>query len=101
MALTVLLEIAAFLAFAVGLVHSVLGERYILMRLFRRDDLPKLFGGTAFTIRTLRFAWHITTVAWWGFAMVLGLMAFRSLSHRVKSERTSIPEAQAIQVSVS
>jgi hypothetical protein len=69
--LTLLLELAAFLAFTVGLVHSVLGERYILIRLFRSADLPRLFGGTAVTIRTLRFSWHITTVAWWGFAVVL------------------------------
>ena len=46
--------LAAVLCFAVGLAHSVLGERYILVRLFRRTDLPKLFGGTEFTVRTLR-----------------------------------------------
>src|SRR5271155_2999916 len=78
--MTVLLYIAVFLAFAVGIAHSVLGERYILVRLFRRDDLPKLFGGVQFTIRTLRFAWHITTIAWWGFAGVLVLLAKRSVS---------------------
>jgi hypothetical protein len=72
--------IAAFLAVAVGCVHSFLGERYILVRLFRRNDLPKLFGGTEFTVRTLRFAWHITTVAWWGFAAILFLLAQQSVS---------------------
>ena len=66
-----LLYLAAFLAAALGVAHSVLGERYILVRLFRRDNLPKLFGGTEFTTRTLRFAWHITTVAWFGFAALL------------------------------
>ena len=40
------LYLAAFLFFALGLGHSILGERYILIRLFRRQDLPKLFGGT-------------------------------------------------------
>jgi hypothetical protein len=78
--MTVMLYIAAVLAAAIGIAHSVLGERYILVRLFRRDDLPKLFGGTQFTIRTLRFAWHITTIAWWGFAGVLVLLARRSAS---------------------
>lgn len=67
------------LLFAVGVVHSVLGERYILVRLFRRTDLPKLFGDTTFTTRTLRFAWHITTVAWWGFAAILLMLAQQSL----------------------
>lgn len=64
-------HIAAILLFLLGLAHSVLGERYILGRLFRRDNLPRLFGETAFTTRTLRFAWHITTVAWWGMAALL------------------------------
>jgi len=34
-------------------------------------DLPKLFGSSEFTVRTLRFAWHIITVAWFGFAALL------------------------------
>src|SRR5882672_6571865 len=78
--MNVALYVAAFIAFAVGLAHSILGERYILMRLFRREGLPKLFGGTEFTIRTLRFAWHITTIAWWGFAAILVSLAQQSLS---------------------
>lgn len=65
------LEIAAALIFALGAAHSYLGERYLLMRLFRREDLPKLLGGTEFTKQTLRFAWHLTTVAWWAFALLL------------------------------
>jgi len=69
------LYVAAFLLFIVGIAHSYLGERYILMRLFRRDDLPKIGGSSRFTTRTLRFAWHITSVAWWGFAGVVVLLA--------------------------
>lgn len=64
------LILAALLALGVGAAHSVLGERYILMRLFRRE-LPPLFGDDAFTRRTLRFAWHLTTVAWWGCALLV------------------------------
>ena len=70
-----LLLAAAALLVLIGVVHSVLGERYILTRLFRRTDLPRLFGGTEFTRLTLRFAWHITTLAWWGFAAVLVIVA--------------------------
>jgi hypothetical protein len=65
------LKIAAALIFALGAAHSYLGERYLLMRLFRRDSLPKLLGGTEFTKQTLRFAWHLITVAWWGLALLL------------------------------
>jgi hypothetical protein len=61
---------AAILIGLLGLVHSVLGERYILIRLFRRTDLPRLFGSDLFTRRTLRFAWHLTTVVWFGIAAV-------------------------------
>ena len=71
----IFLYLAAFLAGVIGIAHSYLGERYILIRLFRLDGLPKLFGSSEFTIRTLRFAWHLTTVAWWGFAVILILLA--------------------------
>ncbi len=70
-----LFYVAATLAIAIGLAHSILGEKYILVRLFRRDDLPHLFGSDWFTIRTLRFAWHVTTIAWWGFAAIMILLA--------------------------
>ncbi len=65
-----MLIIAALLTIAIGIIHSVLGERYILIRLFRQP-LPRLFGSDEFTRKTLRFAWHITTLAWFGFAALL------------------------------
>jgi hypothetical protein len=67
--------IAAFLTLVIGLAHSWLGERYILMRLFRRENIPRLFGSDAFTKHTLRFAWHLTTVAWFGAAALLLILA--------------------------
>lgn len=66
-----LLTAAAVLCLVLALGHSYLGERYILIRLFRRADLPHLFGSDVFTKRTLRFAWHITSVAWLGFGALL------------------------------
>ena len=65
------LAIAAVLLVGIGFAHSYLGERYILIRLFRRSDLPKLLGSDVFTKKTLRFAWHITSIAWFGFAALL------------------------------
>jgi hypothetical protein len=62
---------AAGLASLLALAHSYLGERYILMRMFRRDGLLRLFGGTEFTKRTLRFAWHLTSIAWLSLAAIL------------------------------
>ena len=79
-----MLYIGSFLAFFIGAVHSFLGEKYILIRLFRREDLPKLLGSDWFTKRVLRFAWHITTIAWWGFASVMYLLS--SPSENLKQE---------------
>ncbi len=66
---------AAALLVGLGAFHSILGERYIIRRLLRRDDLPELFGGTLFTAGTIRFAWHITTLLAFGLAAVLVLVA--------------------------
>ncbi len=66
-----LIYLGAFLLVMVAIAHSYLGERYILIRLFRRDDLPKVLGSDEFTKKTLRFAWHVTSIAWLGFAAIL------------------------------
>jgi hypothetical protein len=73
--MAIALYVAAILTLGVAIVHSYLGERYILIRLFRRSDLPKIFGSAEFTMRTLRFAWHITSLAWLGFAAVFVMLA--------------------------
>jgi hypothetical protein len=78
------LTVAAVLAIALGVGHSYLGERYILTRLFRRSTLPPLFGSDVFTRRTIRFAWHLTSVAWWGMAALfwaLGRGSVREALH--------------------
>ncbi|PCK32700.1 hypothetical protein [Pseudoalteromonas piscicida] len=72
-----MITIAALCIFLIGLVHSFLGEKYILIRLFKRDNLPHLFGSDWFTKRTLRFAWHLTTIAWWGIAVMLLLLSWQ------------------------
>jgi len=79
-----MLLVGSFLLLIVGLIHSYLGEKYILIRLFTRDNLPKLLGSDWFTKRILRFAWHLTTLAWWGFAVILYLLS--QPSDNVRSE---------------
>lgn len=69
-----MLIIASLLLVLCGVVHSILGERYILIRLFKRDNLPHILGSDQFTKGTLRFGWHITSLAWFGFAALLLLM---------------------------
>lgn len=66
---------AAMLAIGIGFVHSYLGEKYILIRLFRQP-LPRLFGDDQFTRQTIRFVWHLLSIAWFGFAAILILLHF-------------------------
>jgi hypothetical protein len=66
-----MLLVGSFLLIIIGFIHSYLGEKFILIRLFKRDNLPKLLGSDWFTKRVIRFAWHLTTIAWWGFAAIL------------------------------
>ncbi|EHI9242940.1 hypothetical protein CW613_003955 [Vibrio mimicus] len=70
----IILYMAGSLLVAVAFAHSYLGERYILIRLFKRDNLPRLFGSDDFTKRTLRFAWHLTSIAWLGMAGIIVAM---------------------------
>lgn len=78
-----LLYIAALLLVGIGIAHSVLGERYVLRRLERLDNLPRLtLGGHELMAQVLRFAWHLTSIAWFGLAAILLLMAHDALSNR-------------------
>ena len=79
-----MLIIGTVLLLIIGIVHSYLGEKYLLIRLFRREGLPKLLGSDWFTKRVLRFAWHLTTLAWWGFAAILYVLSTPSVN--VQSE---------------
>lgn len=77
------LLLATSLLALLGVAHSWLGERYILIRLFRRADLPHLFGSDVFTRHTLRFAWHITSITWWGMAATLCILGGGSVRNAV------------------
>ena len=77
------LYLAAVLLLGVGVAHSWLGERYVLRRIERSASLPKLrLGGVEMMAQVLRFAWHITSIAWFGMAAILLLMAHDALSPR-------------------
>ena len=66
-----LLTISAILTVLMGIVHSLLGERWIFSPLRNKWDLPALQGSVSATKRTLRFTWHITTVLGFGIAAIL------------------------------
>jgi hypothetical protein len=69
------LIVAALLALGVGLAHSYLGERFVLRPLLMPGYRPKLLERSVFLRRTVRFAWHATSIAWWGFAALFLALA--------------------------
>ena len=68
-----LLLVAAAVLSLIGVMHSYLGERYVLRPVLALPDLPKLGGSRAYMESIVRWAWHLTSVAWWGTAMMLAL----------------------------
>lgn len=74
MTMTFLL-VAAILAIAIGVVHSWLGERRLIGPLLSPERRHGILASSAFARQVLRFAWHLTTIAWWGFAFILVVLA--------------------------
>jgi hypothetical protein len=63
---------AGVVSAVIGILHSVLGEHFILTRM---RSLPPVFGSELFTSRILRFAWHITTLLLLGIGLLLAVQA--------------------------
>jgi hypothetical protein len=72
---TLLLVVAAAVVWYIGVMHSILGERYVLRRLLELPDLPLLRKDPLFTKNVLRWAWHLTSLAWVGLATLLVALA--------------------------
>jgi hypothetical protein len=66
---------AAALTLAIGAVHSWLGERRLLGPLLAPGRRQGLLASSGFARRVLRFAWHLTTIAWWGAGAALIALA--------------------------
>jgi len=69
--MNIYISIAASLFIMLGIAHSYLGERFILIPLFKWGSLPKIFNSEVLTGRTIRFAWHLLTIAWFALAAIL------------------------------
>jgi hypothetical protein len=67
----IVLIVAALGAVGIGLVHSMLGEQGIVKPILKRMDWAGVPPDADFLNRTVRFAWHITTLAWIGLAVIL------------------------------
>ena len=66
-----LLLVAAVIVAVAGFVHSYLGERLVFPRLFALADLPLLRRDRIYTENVLRYAWHVTSLAWWAVGAIL------------------------------
>jgi len=53
------------------IVHSIIGEKLILIPLRKSTDLPVVRGSSKNTKMTLRFTWHVTSVIGAGIACIL------------------------------
>jgi hypothetical protein len=73
------LLIAAVLTFGVGVAHSWLGERKLIGPLVDPATRAGLLAQSGWARRVVRFAWHITTIAWWGMAALLVALALSPL----------------------
>ena len=74
--------ISAVLGFIMGLIHSIMGERFFIPRLFQREDTNPM-GSEAYVNRNTRISWHLTTIAWWNAAAILLVFSFRELDNSI------------------
>jgi len=65
------LFVAAGTTIFIAAAHSYLGEKRIFPRLFNRGDPPKLSGSAALMRSIVRWAWHLTSLAWVALAAML------------------------------
>lgn len=66
---------AAALTVFIGVVHSWLGEVKLIGPLLAPENRAGLLK-SGFARGVLRFAWHLTTLAWWGLAAIVAAIAF-------------------------
>lgn len=68
--MNVLFIIAACVLILLGVAHAVLGEKLLIIPLTKEKSVD-LFKKKPFTKNVIRFAWHITSISWWGMALVI------------------------------
>jgi len=69
--MNVYLLISGALTVLTAAVHTIAGEILIISPLMKSRDLPTVRGSVWFVRKTLRFAWHLTTVLGLGIAAIL------------------------------
>ena len=64
------LMIGSLLMATLAVLHSYIGETRLLQKLLAKPDLPLLQGSIHYTRTVLRWAWHLTSIAWLGFVAI-------------------------------
>lgn len=62
--------IVAVVLFMLGIAHSAFGEKLLLIPIAKEKSVD-LFKQKPYMINVMRFAWHITSIAWWGMALII------------------------------
>ncbi len=65
---------AGILSILMAIIHSLMGEKYFLPRLYK-PVLPFHLGTEIFINRTLRTAWHFVSLSWVGGGLALIYLA--------------------------
>ncbi|HRD76977.1 MAG TPA: hypothetical protein PK264_13775 [Hyphomicrobiaceae bacterium] len=69
--MTTMLLLASALTIALGIAHSWIGEVRLIGPLLDAGTRSGILARSRFARQVLRFAWHITSLAWLGFAGML------------------------------
>ena len=67
--------ISAIILFLLGAAHSLLGEKLLLIPISKESSIV-LFKQKPYLPSVMRFAWHVTSFAWWGIGLVILKWAF-------------------------
>lgn len=73
------LLLAALCMFGLAVMHSYLGERWLLGPLLAEGGRAGLLAKSRFARRVLRFAWHLTSIAFIGLGAPLAVYAFATI----------------------
>ena len=74
--------LAALIAFILGIVHSYMGEKYLISPILRSEHLiGALSGSVGLKKVALRVCWHFATIAMWGTAATLVFLSSLPFSH--------------------
>lgn len=69
------LLLCAVILIGIGLAHSILGERWLIGPLLDPARRQGLLEKSRFAREVIRFAWHLTTLAFWSVAAVVVCVA--------------------------